>query len=607
MAACAEHAARLFRLAPHLKGTTRADVIPDCMAGITVAALAIPQAVAYALVAGLPAEMGLAAAALPCALAALFGSSPYLVTGPTNPTALLLGVAVVAPAVAVGGGVPLESVVATGVLVGAMLIGLGLLGIGRASRFLSDSVIAGFTTGAGLLIALRLIPELGPATGEPVAAVSGVAPRSWPVLLQAGRAIADADARTLALAIGTPIAVKLLRRLDPRWPAALIVLAAASVLAHGLGWYTGPDPLRTIGPVEWQWNAPRLPGDADWIGLMGPAFAIALLVTLQSIAAARSVRPPPGVRLDPDRELVAQGVANASAGLLGAMVTSGSLTRSALARSAGARSRLSATVAGGVVALSLYWLAPLVALVPMAALVGLVVISGLDLVDPRALRRAAGTRGDAAVLVVTLGATLWIDLVQALYVGVFLSLALLVRRSGDLQIAEIVRAEGGRFREILIDERTGSRPAAMLQLEGDLNFAVAGQLGDCLREILARGPRVLVLRLKRARHLDATVLESLREVVEEAQRGGVQILLCGLTDAQAARLLESDLGRLLGEDGLLVTGELLFEGFERALGRTRELLAPAPDDAIFRSEREAVGSTRSEDDPVELRDPSLRP
>jgi SulP family sulfate permease len=296
------------------------------------------------------------------------------------------------------------------------------------------------------------------------------------------------------------------------------------------------------------------------------------------------------MRLDPDRELVGQGLANASAGLLGAMVTSGSLTRSALARSAGAHTRLAATVAGLVVGVSLIWLAPLVAMVPMAALVGLVVLSGIDLVDLRALRRAAGTRGDASVLAVTLVATLWIDLVQALYVGVFLSLALLVRRSGDLQMAEIVRAAAGRFREIPVDGRTGSTPAVMLQLEGDLNFAVAGELGERLREILARGPSVVVLRLKRARHLDATVLEALREVVAEAQQSEVHVLLCGLTDDQASRLLGTDLGRLLGPDGLLLTGERLFEGFERALERTRLLLAPRTDEAIFRADGDALSS-----------------
>lgn len=225
----------------------------------------------------------------------------------------------------------------------------------------------------------------------------------------------------------------------------------------------------------------------------------------------------------------------------------------------------------------------------MAALVGLIVLSGLDLVDLRALRRAATTRGDAIVLLTTLGATLWIDLVQALYVGVFLSLALLVRRSGNLQISELVRAPGGRFREIELDERTGTTLAALLHLEGDLNFAVAGALSERLREIVSRGPRVVVLRLKRARHLDATVLEAMREVVEEARQSGVHVLLCGLTDEQAALLLKTELGRLLGPEDLLRSGERLFEGFERALARTRSLLAPQGDDEIFRSERDEVG------------------
>jgi len=263
-------------------------------------------------------------------------------------------------------------------------------------------------------------------------------------------------------------------------------------------------------------------------------------------------------------------------------VTCGSLTRTAVARSAGGRSRLTAVVAGGVILVGLPGLGLVINAVPMPALVGLVVLSGIELVDPRALRRAATTRGDALVLLATLGSTLWIDLVQALYVGLFLSLALLVRRSGDLHIVELVRSPSGRFREIEIDEQTGSSPAVLLHLEGDLNFAIAGDLSDRLVEVGRHAPQIILLRLKRARHLDATVLETLREAAVRLGAQGTRVVLSGLTDDLAGVMEQTELGALLGEEGILRSGDRLFEGFERSMDRARMLLDAPPDQEIFR-------------------------
>jgi SulP family sulfate permease len=228
--------------------------------------------------------------------------------------------------------------------------------------------------------------------------------------------------------------------------------------------------------------------------------------------------------------------------------------------------------------------------VPLAALAGLVVLTGLELIDPRALRRAAATRGDAAVLAVTLGATLWLDVVQAVYAGLFLALLLLVRRGGRLQMVELVQAGASRLREIPLDGATGATPVVALHLEGDLNFAVAPELADRLLEIASRGPRVLILRLKRARHLDATVLEALRRVAVELERCGTVLILCGITDEIAVPLGKSELAGVLGSEGLLRSGPRLMEGYERALVRARELLKPLSDERIFRHEGPAAWS-----------------
>jgi SulP family sulfate permease len=302
------------------------------------------------------------------------------------------------------------------------------------------------------------------------------------------------------------------------------------------------------------------------------------------MASARALEPAHGPALDADRELFSQGVANLSSALVGAQCTSGSLTRSLTSRLAGARTRLASVTAGAVVMLCLPALAPALERVPLAALAGLIVLTGFASISPTQIRRAASTPGDAAVLVVTLAVTLWLDLVPAVYAGLLLSLALLVRRAGRLQMVELAHGGQRRLREVPVDARTGTTPAVILHLEGDLNFAVAPELSDQLKEISARGPEVVILRLKRARHLDATVLEVLRRLAVDLASRDAQLVLCGLTAPLQALFARTELGEVLGPDALLPTGGRLFEGLERALDLARERLRPRPDAEIFRSE-----------------------
>ncbi len=577
----------VLRFLPHLRGSSIRDARADVVAALEVSALAIPHGMAFSHLAGVPAEMGLLAGALPALVAALFGSSPQLVSGPTNTSALVLGVAVVAPAVAAGRGLPLDEVLTTALLAGALLCGFGLAGLGRAQRFLSDSVLAGFTAGAGLLIAIGQLPAVSGVALPRVAAPSPFLPSVWADVARAARALQLADPRALLLAALVPLVVYVLRRIDPRLPSALIGLAVAAALSHALDWHAGAAPIALVGEVPARWTALAWPPLADPAPLAAPAFAIALLGAVQSMTATRALAG--GGRSDPDRELFAQGVANLAAASVGSLPVNGSLSRSALLRAAGGRTRLAAAASGILMLVALPLAAPLLGLVPAPALAGLVVLSGLDLIDRGALRRAAATRGDSLVLASTLACTLWLDLVQAVFVGVFLSLALLVLRSGRLQMVEIVFAGESRFREIPLDERTGTTPVVLLHLEGDLSFAVAPELGERLEEIAAHGPRVVVLRLKRARHLDATALEALRHSAALLRSGGAEVILCGLTDRIAELLAGTELGKELGPDGLLRAGPRLFEGFERALARSRERLGRRPDREVFRFESDPPG------------------
>jgi SulP family sulfate permease len=413
---------------------------------------------------------------------------------------------------------------------------------------------------------------------------SPLVPNAWWAIHDAARALAAADPRSLIAGLAVPALILSARRVGPRFPAALFALGVVALAVFLLGWTEGAAALPRMHTLALGLPTLHVPRAFDPAEILPPALALALLVTVQAMASARAIEPARGPTLDPDRELFSQGVANVTAALVGAQCTSGSLTRSLTSRLAGARTRLASVTAGALVALFLPVLAPGLERVPMAALAGLIVLTGFASISPTQIRRAAATPGDAVVLVVTLAVTLWLDLVPAVYAGLLLSLALLVRRAGRLQMVELAQSGQRRLREVPIDARSGTTPAVILHLEGDLNFAVAPELADRLKEISARGPQVVILRLKRARHLDATVLEVLRRLATDLESRGATLVLCGLTEPLLALLARTELGAVLGPEGLLPTGGRLFEGLERALDLARERLRPRPEAEIFRFE-----------------------
>ena len=282
-------------------------------------------------------------------------------------------------------------------------MGFAITGVGSASRFLADSVVRGLSVAVGLLV---VVGQLAGAMGLPRSPGTGsyLVPQIWPLLVDAVRSLFSLDLRTLLLLMGVPVLVAGLRGLDARWPGGILVLAGAAGLSAAMGWDEGPDALPSLAAVASVWPGLQFPGLAD-PALGAPALAIALLVTAQSLGASRSMPDP---RIDFDRELFGQGAANVTAALIGAMPTSGSFTRSALARRSGARSRAAAATSGVAVLMLLPVLGDVITRVPLAALAGLVLLTGIDLVSLPGIRRACTTRGDRWVLVVTIGAALWL-------------------------------------------------------------------------------------------------------------------------------------------------------------------------------------------------------
>jgi SulP family sulfate permease len=515
----------------------------DLVAGLTVAAVALPQSMAYALIAGIDPRFGVYTAIVVTALGSLFGSSVHLINGPTNAISLVVFSAIAGLSVA--GPQRMEAVFLLAILVGLLQILIYFLKLGDLTRYVSESVVLGFMLGAGLLIALSQVPNLlglQQAGGQ-----QHILHRLWLTLQQGG----PISPRALALGLGTTAGVLLLRlikeRTGVRLPDMLMALVGASTVAWATGWQEKwPDfparlPTFHVPQVELRWVR----------DLAGSALAIALLGLLEAIAIAKSIAAQTRQRLDYNRQCLGEGLANLGGGLFRCMPGSGSLTRSAINYQAGAVSRLSGILSAAAVALCVLLLAPLARYVPRPALGGMLLVTAWRVVDrPRLGYCLRATRFDAAIALGTAAAAVFLSIEHSILIGVFLSFLFFVPRAARLQATELVVS-----RERVVRERQPDDPPCgkmvLLGLEGELFFGAAPDLDAHLADLRARaeqGARVIVLRLKRARNPDMVCLERLHHFLEDMQRRGVAVFLCGLREDFAAALERLGFDRCLPPD-----------------------------------------------------------
>lgn len=395
------------------RGTLRADAL----AGLLGAVLVLPQGIAFATLAGLPPEYGLYTAVVPCIIAALFGSSWHVMSGPTNANSLAL-FAMLSPLAAAFSPAYIQLALAITVMVGVMQWLIGMLRLGVLANFISPAVLFGFTSGAALLIAVHAMPDLlglGPAAQHSAADVLRH------VVDQAGAV------QPLALGIaGVTVAAALLAR---GWrhplPYLLIGLVVATAASWGLARFTDLPGLRTIGTIVTPWPHFQWPSIswAQAADLLGLAFALTLVALGQGISIAKTVAQRSGQRIDTNREFRGQGLSNIVGGFFSCYVSCGSMNRSMPNLEAGAKTPL-ASVFSAVLLLALVALSSsLLALIPKAALAALLMLVAVALVDAARWQQLLRlSRTDFFVALATGIATVTIRLETAILLGMILSL-----------------------------------------------------------------------------------------------------------------------------------------------------------------------------------------
>jgi MFS superfamily sulfate permease-like transporter len=481
-----------------------------------VAIVALPLALAFGISAGLGAEAGLVTAVVAGILAAVFGGSNLQVSGPTGAMTVVL-----IPIVATFGP---QGVLVVGMLAGLFLVGLAYAGAGRYMRFIPLPVVEGFTVGIAVIIALQQVPSaLGVAVGgDSVLGVTGEAIGAW---------IAAPEIGPLAVTLAVAGLMLLAARVRPGLPVSLLAVVGASVAVAAAGL-----PLPTIGAIPAGLPLPTVPAiTAPMLStLLVPAVAVAALAALESlmsatVADAMSV----GERHDSDRELFGQGVANLVTPLFGGMPATAAIARTAVNVRSGARSRLAAVTHSVALLIVVVAASQLVGAIPLAALAGVLLATAVQMVEASsfgALLRS--TRGDAAALVITAGATIVLDLVTAVILGLVVAGAFALQqmaRSARMDEIELDHADHSEEERALFDEHI-----VAYRLDGPLFFGVAHTFLLELAEL--REVRVVILRMSRIATLDATGASVLADTIKRLEARGVTILLSGVRPGHEAIL-----------------------------------------------------------------------
>ena len=454
-----------------LRSYQRGWLTPDLVAGVTVWAILVPQAMGYATLAGVPSVYGLYTAFGALLLYWLWGSSRELNVGPESTVAIMIAT-ILAPLAVVGSEEYIALAATLAILVGIVLVVGGLLRLGRIADFLSRPILAGYVFGSGLLI-----------IGSQLTALFGIDVDKALYATDLGgivRNLGDTNLLALAIGAGAIVIVMGLRRVNRRIPGALVVVVASIVLVAVFGLDT---EVEVVGSFPSGVPTPSFPGVGldTVLTLIGPAVAVALLVYPDSVLTARSLAVVGKYRLDADREFFGVGAANIGAGFLGGIPVNGSQSRSFVAADGGAKSQVANLWAAGFVLLTLLFLSGIFAFLPSAALAGIVIVAGLgllDVTDFQAIYRYR--RAEFWMAVFTAVAVLVLGMLAGIVIAVGLSLLMVVLRAAEPSTAILGRMPGtDTYRDVEDHEGTETYPGLLIyRFDAPLFFANAGRLRD---------------------------------------------------------------------------------------------------------------------------------
>ena len=530
-------------------GTLRKDLV----AGVSVGVMLVPQAMAYATLAGLPAHYGLYASLVPLLAYPLFGSARQLAVGIVALDMLIVG-AGLAPMAEPGSPRFIALATALAGLVGLIQFGMGLLNLGFLSDLLSRPVVTGFTTAAALVIAAS---QLGPLLGLDV-------PRSEFVVDILGdvvRQLGSTDGFTALLGGGGVLLMVLIRRFWPRLPGALVVVVLGTFVTWN--WDLGAKGVAVTGRVPGGLPGFALPaaGWSDIRALLPVAATLALLQLLTAISLGRALSSRHRYAIRPNRELLGLGAQNLLGSLFHAVPVSASFSRSAVNDRSGARTPLSNVAAAALVGVTLLFLTPLFSYLPRAALAAIIVVSVLGLVSPGEFVRLVRThRRDGIVALLTVAATLLLGIQEGVVVGIMASTLAVLYRLSRPPIAELGLLPGTRFfrDRARFAEAEPIPGMEIIRVDAAFSFFNAAWFREKVLERSRDEPegaplRAVIVEGRGINDLDTTAVDVLRELVGTLEQWGIDLYMAGLKGRVRDVLVRSGLAGELDADTFHLT------------------------------------------------------
>jgi sulfate permease, SulP family len=539
---------------------TRKHILNNLLAGLVVGIVALPLAMAFAIASGARPEQGLYTAIVACLLTSLFGGTRLQIAGPTGAFVAVLSIITAQHGIA---GLQIATLMA-----GVILIAFGSARLGGVIKFIPSPVIIGFTAGIGLIIFVGQWKDFLGLSPAP----SGLRfHEKLFALIQALPTINLATTGLALLALFILIAGPRHLRRIPAPLVAMVVVTLCQAFFHFEGVATIGTAFGGIPRTLPAFALPSIPL-SQIIALVGPAFTIALLGSIESLLSAVVADGMAGTKHNPNQELIGQGLANIIAPLFGGFASTGAIARTATNIRNGATSPLAGMVHSGFLILVILLLSPLASAVPLCCLSAILFVVAWNMSEvPHVMRLVRGSPAtDVAVLLLTFALTVFVDLVVAVNVGVILAALMFMRR---MSLAVSVEAQTGDFLDDTVENRLvlGALPPGVLvySVEGPLFFGAAEKLERTLAHI-QRPATILILRMGHVPFLDATGIAAIEEIIHDFIKQGSAVLLSELRPNVLAKLERAGLINLLGSDNATATLALAIEQV-----KAKEAIKPA--------------------------------
>ena len=514
---------RVLPITNWLGNYQRPDLRSDLAAGLTIAAMLIPQGMAYALLAGLPPEIGLYASTLPVLAYAIFGTSRQLAVGPVAIVSLLTASAL-SPLYEQGTAGYVSAAALLAIMVGLVHLVLGLGRLGFIVNFLSHSVLVGFTAAAAIIIGFSQVKHiLGVSIDRK--------DHFYETVIDVAKALGDTHGVTLALGAGSIAALLGIKRIAPRIPGALIIVIATTAIAAGAN--LADDGVSTVGSIPDSLPAFGLP-DING-GLVGELVVTALVITMvgfmESIAVAKVYARRHRYEVEPNQELVALGMANVTSGVFGGYPVTGGFSRTAVNDTAGARTPLASIITALLVLVSIAFFTPLFTNLPKAALGAIIIVAVINLIDIAEMRHIATVkRSDTVGMGVAFVGTLAVGIELGILIAVVASMLVVFARMSRPHTAVLGRIpDTTSYRNIIrFPEAVQAAGVRVIRIDAALSFVNSQYVK---RLLLAEadpsdGRRRVVLDCSGINDIDATGAETLSEIITEFAESPVELHLC---------------------------------------------------------------------------------